>query len=50
MTATMSGIVLVAAFGLVALLCLALSVALFRVSARPPVTIASPPAGQKGDQ
>jgi hypothetical protein len=50
MTAMMSGIILVAAFGLVALLCIALSVALFRVTGRPPATIASDAAIPEGDQ
>jgi hypothetical protein len=36
MTAMMSGIVLVSAFGLAALACLALSVALYRVTGRGP--------------
>jgi hypothetical protein len=44
MTAMLSGIILVAAFGLAALLCLALSVALFRVSGRPPASPAASPA------
>jgi hypothetical protein len=46
MTAMMSGIILVSAFGLAALLCLVLAIALFRVSG-------GSPAGRartKGDQ
>jgi hypothetical protein len=49
MTAMLSGIILVAAFGLAALLCLALSVALFRVSGRPPEGGAAP-ASRPGSQ
>jgi hypothetical protein len=47
MTAMMSGVILVAAFGLVALLCLALAVALFRVTGRAPAATAA--AGPAGD-
>jgi hypothetical protein len=44
MTAMMSGIVLVSAFGLAALACLALSVALYRVTGRGPGPAGRPEA------
>jgi len=46
----MSGIVLVSAFGLAAVACLALSVALYRVTGRAAVPLAPPETARTGDQ
>ena len=50
MTAIMSGIILVSAFGLVALACLALAIALLRVTGRPAAVSAGDGTSRQSEQ